>query len=287
MTTKTKPTNQKPLSKRKMGSPLLPAGSAGAVTRWYPTRWPRIGGVHIVPLADDAFTKPAFVEAYEPGRLVFVYCAGCGEDHRNPEQATGLLGLSRRLCAALHKVSVTAQVKLRDRLRELNADRYGALTTSADGFCCSDLGYDNWMLQHILAHGAPLAGSPVAMGNRCLTVRLPASLSVREFDKQLHARMTNAALNPWLKSVAGRAHCQLLGIAPRELARGTAYGFGELKRSSDGEEFYFFRPKSRDADRLLRLAEAIIHDHVVLPQTTPTLAWKSRAQGFGTMTFRI
>lgn len=286
MTTKND-TDKKLPSTREIGSALLPAGSAGAVTRWYPTRWPRAGGVQLVPLADNAFTQPGFVEAYEPGRLVFIYCAACGEDHLNPEQATGLLGLSRRLCAAIHKVSVTAQVKLRDRLRELNADRYGALTTSADGFSCSDLGYDNWMLQHILVHGAPLPGSPVAIGNRCLAVRLPTSLSVREFDKRLHARMANAALNPWLRIQAGRAHCRLLGIAPRELARGTAYGFGEIKRASDGEEFYFFRPKSRDADRLLRLAEAIIHDHVVGRQGTQALAWKSRGQGFGTMSSRV
>lgn len=51
----------------------------------------------------------------------------------------GLPGLARRLRMAVHKVSVTAQVNLRDRLRELNADRYDALTASAGGHLCSDL----------------------------------------------------------------------------------------------------------------------------------------------------
>lgn len=267
-------------AKRLIGSRLLPEGSAGAVTEWYPTRWPRIGGKAIITLPEDAFVEAGFLAAYKPGKLVFVYCAGCGEDNRMPV-ATGLLGLARRLRMAVHKVSVTAQVNLRDRLRELNADRYGALTTSADGFVCSDLGYDNWMLQHLLPGLAPLAGSPVGLTERCLMIRLPHDLSVREFDKRLHHHMRNAALNPWLQSKAGQAHCALLGIEPRELMRATAYGFGDVKRASQAQEFYFFRPKGRDADRLLRILEFIVHDHVVAPRRQQTVAWKSRAQGYG------
>lgn len=268
-------------SGRPIGSALLPDGSAGAVTHWYPTRWPRVGGKALLPLADTAFTNERFRSAYQPGKLVFIYAAGCGEDHSMPTIATGLLGLARRLKMAVHKVSVTAQVNLRDRFRELNADRYGALTTSADGYSCCDLGYDNWMAQHILPKGKPLSGSPVVLAERCLAVRLPANLSIREFDKRLHGRMRNAALNPWLKSGPGRAHCDLLGIAPEEAMRATAYGFGEIVRVSEAQEFYFFRPKSLDADRLVRIAERIIHDHLVAPKRQATAGWKSRAQGYG------
>lgn len=267
-------------TKRAVGSRVLPAGSAGAVTEWYPTRWPRIGGKSVFRLQDDAFINERFWLNYKPGKLVWVYAAGCGEDHRLPT-ATGLLGLARRLRIAIHKVSVTAQVNIRDRLRELNADRYGSLSTSADGYLCSDLGFDNWMLQHILPPTTPLRGSPVALAERALAVRLPESLSVREFDKQLHHRMRHAALNPWLESEAGRAHCELIGIAPDELMRQTAYGFGELKRISAAQEFYFFRPRGDDADRLLRIVELIIHDHVMRPQWRKAASWRSRAQGFG------
>ena len=193
MKTRTKPAIH---TKRPIGSPLLPDGSAGAVTQWFPTQWPRIGGKMLLPLANNAFTGKLFTEAYQPSRLVFIYVAGCGEDHSMPTVATGLLGLARRLRMPIHKVSVTAQVHLRDRFRELNADRYGALTTSADGHPCSDLGFDNWMAQHILPKGKPLDGSPVALSERCLAVRLPNDLSIREFDKRLHRRMRNAALNP-------------------------------------------------------------------------------------------
>ena len=278
MTTNAKPAAR---SKRQIGSPLLPPGSAGAVTEWFPTQWPRIGGKTLLPLAEDAFSVKRFLTAYQPGRLVFIYVAGCGEDHRMPTVATGLLGLARRLRMPLHKVSVTAQVNLRDRFRELNADHYGALTTSADGYRCSDLGYDNWMAQHILPKGKPLDGSPVVLAGRCLAVRLPRDLSIREFDKRLHRRMRNAALNPWLASPAGRAHCDLIGIAPQEAMRATAYGFGEIMRASQAQEFYVCRPKGFDADRLIRIAEVIIHDHVVAPKRQATAGWKSRAQGFG------
>lgn len=267
-------------AKRAIGARLLPQGSAGAVTEWYPTRWPRIGGQAVTTLPEDAFVRPAFVTAYQPGKLVHIYAAGCGEDHRMTT-ATGLLGLARRLRMAVHKVSVTAQVHLRDRLRELNADRYGALTTSPDGYLASDLGYDNWMLQHILPQAAPLEGSPVTLAERALAVRLPENLSVREFDKRLHHRMRNAALNPWLASADGRAHCAMLGITPTECQRATAYTFGEVVRVSEAQEFYFFRPKSRDADRLLRIAEAIIHAHVTTRTARGAAAWKSRGQGYG------
>ena len=37
-----------------------------------------------------------------------------------------------------------------DRLRELNHDRYGSLTSSADGYPCSDRGFDNWIFQGTL-----------------------------------------------------------------------------------------------------------------------------------------
>ncbi|MET3889005.1 hypothetical protein ABIE41_000081 [Bosea sp. OAE506] len=280
MTTKNQDTAAAGTAKRAIGARLLPRGSAGAVTEWYPTRWPRIGGQAVTTLPQDAFVRPAFVTAYRPGRLVHIYAAGCGEDHRMT-MATGLLGLARRLRMAVHKVSVTAQVHLRDRLRELNGDRYGALTTSPDGHLASDLGYDNWMLQHILPQAGPLEGSPVTLTERALAVRLPDDLSVREFDKRLHHRMRNAALNPWLNSAEGQDHCALLGIAPEQCMRATAYSFGEVMRVSEAQEFYFFRPKSRDAERLLRIAEAIIHDHVVNPRRRVAASWKSNGQGYG------
>lgn len=269
----------KPLTRRQPMSRLLPAGSAGAVDVWIPTQWPRIGGVALAPLPADAFTNAAFTDGYRPGTLTAIYAAGCGFDHANPA-ATGLVGVARRLKAAIHKVSTTTQTDLRNRLKELNKDRYAALTTSEDGYPCSGLGFDTWMMQHVLPQGRPLDGSPVSIGDKCLAVRLPHDLTDREFDKRLAARMANARLNLWLRSNDGIRHCAFLGIDPAQLARGTTYRFNQGMRRSDGEEIYFFRPKSEDADRLLRLAEAIVHQHVTTPPALrTTVSWQSRSQG--------
>lgn len=266
-------------SRREPMSRLLPEGSGGAVDVWIPTQWPRIGGVALAPLPATAFTDPAFVEAYMPGMLTAIYAAGCGFDHANTG-ATGLVGLARRLKAAVHKISTTTQTDLRSRLRELNRDHYGALTISADGHPCSDLGFNTWMMQHILPVGRPLPGSPVAIGDRCLTVRLPSDLTAREFDKQLAASMSGARLNGWLDTADGRKHCAILGVDPTQFKRGTTYRFNSGMRRSDDAEIYFFRPKTDDADRLLRLAEAIVHQHVMTPPARRAIvSWRSRSQG--------
>lgn len=275
------PPARPPTSKLRPGAQLLPAGSAGVVTRWWPVRWPRIGGVALLPLPQDAFESDVFRKAYDAGTLAYIYCAGSGEDHRMPTVATGLLGVARRLFAAIHKVSVTTQVKLTDRLRELNRDRYGSVTVSADGYPCSDQGFDNWMLQHILPEGVPLPGSPVSIGNRCLPVRLPLGLSKDEFEERLHQRMHDASLNAWLMTPEALQHCVQIGYAPAEFSRQTAYGFGDAVRWSEAKEFYFFRPKSDDADRVIRIAEVIIYDWVTNPASRRKLvSYKSLGQGY-------
>uniref|UniRef100_A0A9E7ZVV2 Uncharacterized protein n=1 Tax=Bosea sp. NBC_00436 TaxID=2969620 RepID=A0A9E7ZVV2_9HYPH len=268
-------------SKRRPGDRLLPDGSAGAVSHWWEVQWPRVGGVDLLPLPQDAFADEPFLQGYRPGTLVYVYCAGCGEDHRMPTIATGLLGVARRLFAGIHKVSVTAQVKLTDRLRELNKDRYGSVTVSADGYDCSDRGFDNWMFQQILPEGKPLPGSPVAADGRCLPVRLPFGLSKDEFEERLHQRMHDASLNAWLQTKEASAHCAQIGRTPAEFRRRTAYRFGDSVRWSEAKEFYFFRPKSDDADRLIRIAEVIIHEWVTDPITRLQLvSYKSLGQGY-------
>jgi hypothetical protein len=59
----------RPVSRRQPGERLLPDGSAGAVTRWWPVLWPRIGGEALLPLPPDAFTREGFTQAYKPGTL--------------------------------------------------------------------------------------------------------------------------------------------------------------------------------------------------------------------------
>jgi hypothetical protein len=263
------------------GTPILPAGTGGVVSRWWEVQWPRIAGEELLPLAQDAFTETAFIQCYEAGQLVFVYACGCGQDHRNPALANGLLGVAKRLYACLHKVSVTGQAHIRSRLRELNHHRYGCLTISEDGYLCSNLGFDNWIAQLILPLGKPLEGSPVRVGGSCLEVRLPLDLSTEEFEERLHTYMQNAALNTWLDTKEGQAHCGQIGRDPNAFRRLTGYSFDRDMRVSTAKEFYFFRPKSRDADRLVRIAEVIIHDWVTNPLSrTKLVSFKCQGQGF-------
>ncbi|RYE30978.1 MAG: hypothetical protein EOP23_17475 [Hyphomicrobiales bacterium] len=262
------------------GTQLLPDGSGGVVSHWWEVQWPRIGGQELLPLDDHAFTTPAFLQGYEAGRLVFIYACGCGQDHRNPSVANGLLGVAKRLYACLHKVSVTGQAHIRSRLRELNHHRYGCQTGSENGFPCSDRGFDNWIAQLILPLGTPLKASPVRVGGSCLEVRLPIDLSTEEFEERLHKHMRNAALNEWLDTEEGQAHCRQIGRNPDEFRRLTGYGFATETRISKAKEFYFFRPKSRDADRLVRIAEVIIHDWVTNPVARQLVSFKCKGQGF-------
>lgn len=263
------------------GTQILPDGSGGVVSRWWEVQWPRIAGEELLPLAEDAFTDTAFVQRYEAGKLVFIYACGCGQDHRDPVVANGLLGVAKRLYACLHKVSVTGQAHIRSRLRELNHHRYGCQTISEDGFACSDRGFDNWIAQLILPLEKPLEGSPVRVGGASLEVRLPVDLSTEEFEERLHWHMRNAALNEWLDTPEGQAHCQQIGRNPDEFRRLTGYGFDNETRVSTAKEFYFFRPKSRDADRLVRIAEVIIHDWVTNSLSrTKLVSFKCKGQGF-------
>lgn len=75
-------------------------------------------------------------------------------------------------------------------------------------------------------------------------------------------------------------HCAQIGRTPAEFARRIAYRFGDSVRWSEAKEFFFFRPKSDDADRLIRIAEVIIHEWVTDPATqTRLVSYKSLGKG--------
>uniref|UniRef100_A0A9E7ZUB1 Uncharacterized protein n=1 Tax=Bosea sp. NBC_00436 TaxID=2969620 RepID=A0A9E7ZUB1_9HYPH len=131
-------------------------------------------------------------------------------------------------------------------------------------------------------YGVKLACRNTVMADgRCLPVRLPLGLSKDEFEERLHQRMHDASLNAWLQTSEASAHCTQIGRSPAEFTRQTAYRFGDSVRWSDAKEFYFFRPKSDDADRLVRIVEVIIHEWVIDPITRNQLvSYKSLGQGY-------
>ncbi|MFA6965462.1 hypothetical protein [Bosea sp. (in: a-proteobacteria)] len=255
---------------------IKPQHSAAAVTEYLPTQWPALGGDRQDPLPADAFTAAGFTSRFEPGFKAYVYAAGCGQNFRNPAQAGGLLGVARDLKLPLYKISAT-QGDLRDRLDEVNTDRYASETRGADGLVCQ-LGFDAYTAQVLRPDRRPLDGSPVVVQTRCLEVHLPASLSLRAFEKELHAAMSRSSLNRWLDSSDGRRHCAMLGLVAADQKRFTTYAFGAGHRRSEAQEIYIARPRGRDAGRLVGIVERIIYD-AVMPGTRRTLhGWRCRSQ---------
>lgn len=271
MTKKTRP--------RGNGRPLQPAHSAAAVMRYFKTQWPRIGGTALTPLRADAFQDPRFTNHYEPGILVRAYVAACGQI-TSPRNAIGLLGAARDLNLPLYKVASTECADIRRRTHALNRDHYGANRKLADGDV-SDLGFDRWAFQQILPTRKPLPGAPVTLEARTIDVILPAGVTGGEFEKRLHAAMSNASLNSWLETSDGIAHCALVGLDPREQQRFTALRFGKPARISPAEEIYIFRPIGKDADRLLTIVETIVYQLVIGTASPANPLWSSASQHAG------
>lgn len=259
-----------------IGRSIQPPNSAAAVTRWYPTQWERIGGKALKPLPDDAFLQQSFTTRYRPGILIHAYVAACG-DISSPDYGTGLLGAARDLQMPLYKVASTKCADPRRRIDGLNRDRYG-VRRQPKGGPISDLGFDTWALQQIGPSRSPLAGAPIKLEARSISVILPAGLLNHEFEKRLHVAMKNASLNAWLVSSAGQAHCRMLGLDPRDHQRFSDYRFGQPTRLSPIDEIYIFRPIGEDADRLLTIIETIIQQYVMGTAPIAPVNWTSRSQ---------
>ncbi len=260
-------------------------GSTAAVTHYVETRWPAIGGKDLVPLPERAFLDSEFAEAYQPGHVAYVYVAGSGDTLKAPDQPTGLHGLARRFALPLFKISATASENALARIEDINLERYASMYEAEVGLAC-DPGYDNWRLVLIHPSRKPLAGAPVEARPRVIRVVLPKGLSLIAFEKELHERLSPAALGRWIASPAGRRHCADLRLDPREAIRLTGYNTGEGERVSRADELYIFKPRL-DGARLLTIIERIVHEFVVrdAANNRPSWGWVAPNQGLGVSRF--
>ncbi|WP_156640116.1 hypothetical protein [Bosea sp. PAMC 26642] len=220
--------------------------------------------------------QPGFTTRYRPGILVHAYVAACG-DISSPDFGTGLLGAARDLQMPLYKVASTKCADPRRRIDGLNRDRYGVRRQLKEG-SVSDLGFNTWALQQISPNRSPLAGAPIKLEARSISVILPAGLENHQFEKRLHVAMKNASLNSWLASPAGQTHCRMLGLDPGNHQRFSDYRFGQPTRLSPSDEIYIFRPIGEDADRLLMIIETIIQQWVIGTAPRAPTNWTSRSQ---------
>ncbi|MFC5508358.1 hypothetical protein [Bosea massiliensis] len=255
-------------------------GSTAAVTHYVETRWPAIGGKNLAPLPAVAFLDIEFSEAYQAGHVAYVYVAGSGDTLKAPDQPTGLHGLARRFALPLFKISATASENALARIEDINLERYAGMYEAEAGLAC-DPGYDNWRLVLIHPSRKPMPGAPVEARPRVIRVVLPRGLSLIAFEKELHERLSPAALGRWISSPAGRRHCADLDLDPREAMRLTGYNTGEGDRISRADELYIFKPRL-DGGRLLTIVERIVHDFVVRDAALdrPNWGWVAVNQGY-------
>lgn len=254
-------------------------GSSAAVLYYYPTRWPLAGGAKL-NLSDDAFERQAFTEAYEPGRVAYVYVAACDDVMASPEVPSGLKGLAEDLSMPLFKISATSSEDARERIDDLNVEHYGSIYEAEGGYA-SALGFNKWRTQTIHPRRPPKPGAPISVGPRTIRVVLPKHLSLTAFEKRLADKLSSSQLSKWIQSPAGREHCRKVGCDPRLGVRMSGYNFGDKDRFSRADEIYIFRPRGEDAERLLSICEIIVHEYVTQASGRKARwGWVSRNQGY-------
>jgi hypothetical protein len=215
--------------------------------RFLPTDWPRIAGRAPLPSTSALLASEEFQDRYAPGENTReIYCAA----------ATGLGRLATAVNMPLYKVSTTAAGRVPERMKELRRDGY------AGGWFCGDKyifepDWTDWFPSHMTPYAQPVAGSPVTIGPRVFSVKLPAKMSPQEFDTAFDAEVAKGAIHTWAMTSAGNQHCKFLEVDPSQLIRVTPYPFGSAERVSPATEIACMRVRE-DAGRLITIAELIV-----------------------------
>jgi hypothetical protein len=215
--------------------------------------WPRIGGKEELPSTADIFASRAFREAFRSCSAREIYLGA----------STGLAGLSALLRLPLYKISTVAPGRLNERIYELRADQYGAEYQDGGRHVLDPDGYDDWFPSHIYVTHDAAPDSPVEIHPRALTVHLPTTMSVAMFDAAFDYEIRKGAVDRFVSTPEGIAHCQALGVNPAVAMRGTPYPMGASARHSPCAEIAVFRIRE-DSDRLVTIAERVVLKHLGL-----------------------
>ena len=232
---------------------MLSTPSANPRARYVPTDWPRIGGRVDLPDVGHLFASAAYRDQCGDGESREIYTAAC----------PGLGLLATRLRMPLYKVSSCAFGRLADRMRELGRDRYAAEWFCDGRYVSEPEGFINWFPSHLSAAKPAAPNSPVTIGPRALTVKLPRTLSAEAFDAAFDAEIRKAAIDLWVMGAAGARHCAFVDFDPAMAQRATTFSYGSGARSCPAKEIAVFRP-NEDADRLVAIVERVILRHLGL-----------------------
>jgi hypothetical protein len=230
-----------------------PTPSANPRPRYVPTDWPRIGGRVELPDMSHLFAGDAYRDQYQQGDRREVYAAAC----------PGLAQLVNRIRMPLYKVSSCALGRIANRMQELGRDRYASEWFCAGAYVSAPEGFDKWFPSHLSLAKPAAANSPVVIGARGLTVKLPHSLSAEAFDLAFDAEIRKGAIDLWAMSEAGARHFAFLDVDPAMAQRATSFAYGAGVRSCPATEIVVFRP-NEDADRLVNIVERVVLRHLGL-----------------------
>ena len=128
------------------------------------------------------------------GNMTCVYVAGC----------QGLRSLSAELGLPIFKIG-SAGTDVLNRVAQLNADRYAA-GYRLDERIVVDPGFDRWKLMTMDYSMPRSPKSPVRLEARALRVKLPASMSRRQFEGRLRKELAPISLAHWLRSEGSQTY---------------------------------------------------------------------------------
>ena len=217
------------------------------------TDWARIAGKVDLPDMDHIFSSPAYLHLFRSNAAREIYVGAC----------PGLARKSDIFKFPEYKISTVAPGRLLERIGELRADVYGGQYIADGAFVDDADGFDDWFASHIYTQKPTAPNSPVEIHPRALTVRLPVTMSPAAFDAAFDHEIRKAAVDLFVRTPEGAAHCDALGIDPAIAQRYTAYPLGSAVRHSACQEIVIFRIRE-DSDRLVAIAEMIVFRHLGL-----------------------
>ena len=197
-------------------------------------------------------------QAHSAGVIVHVYWAGCAGLARLAAELPDAEGYrrSKRDVAMLRvdKIGSTS-LTLKDRLRLLGSDEYGAWSYDAWGQPRKASGFRGWMAQAIHTTRGSI-DEAVTVSTRSIDVRLPTGMSRRAFESRLQEELAAWSFSQQFP----------------DLKRYTSYSFGsgspvrgvasaEGSRVSEATELYAGLDPCRDGDRLLIIVESLLKAH--------------------------
>jgi hypothetical protein len=215
--------------------------------------WPRIGGKEELPSTADILASRAFRKAFRSSFAREIYLGA----------STGLAALAALLRLPLYKISTVAPGRLNERIYELRNDRYGAEHHVDGGYVLDLDGYNDWFASHVYVTRRAARNSPVEIHPRALTVHLPVGMTDAMFDAAFDHEIRRGAVDRFVATSEGIAHCKALGVNPAIAMRGTPYPMGASTRHSPCAEIAVFRIRE-DSDRLVTIAERVVLKHLGL-----------------------